>query len=297
MIGIAERVLLSAHTTFRVGGPAKFFVRAASIPEIVGALAWARERGVPYFILGGGTNVIVPDEGFPGLVVKIESGSLDVSDDGLITVDAGVPMGRVVQEAARRGCSGFEWAAGLPGTVGGAVFGNAGAFGHETGERIREVTAIGSAGTIGGSDPTILAPPEIQFRYRWSSFQEWPGTVILRVVFQLQAGNDPTVIAAEMQRVMAARRAHQPLGDRSEGCIFKNPAPDRSAGKLIDECGLKGMRIGGAEVSDKHANFIVNRGTASARDIKMLIELVKTRVREKTGIMLEEEIRYVRPVR
>lgn len=285
---LVENVSLVPLTTFRVGGPAKFFVRAASIPEVAEALAWARERDVPYFILGGGTNVLVPDEGFSGLIIKIESGSLDVSDDGLITVDAGVPMGRVVQEAARRGFSGFEWAAGLPGTVGGAVFGNAGAFGHETGEFVEGATAVRSDGMV-----ERLAREALAFRYRWSSFKERPADVIVRVAFRLAAGERASV-EAEMRRAMAARLAHQPLGDHSEGCIFKNPAPDQSAGKLIDECGLKGMRVGGAEVSAQHANFIVNRGTATARDIAALIKAVKAHVRAATNVILEEEIRYVR---
>ncbi|MBI2624507.1 UDP-N-acetylmuramate dehydrogenase [Candidatus Parcubacteria bacterium] len=291
---IQENISLVPLTTFRVGGPARFFARVRSSEEAAEALSWAEARSMPVFVLGGGTNVLAADEGFPGLVIKVENTDFEMQSDGSVTVGAGVPMGRVVQEAAKAGLTGFEWAAGLPGTVGGAIFGNAGAFGHATGEFIREVTVIGSAGVIGGSDPTILAPPEVQFRYRWSNFKEWPGTVIFRGVFQLKTDNDPASITAEIQRVMAARCAHQPLGDRSEGCIFKNPSAKQLAGKLIDECGLKGVRVGGAEVSRKHANFIVNIGSATARDIMQLILLIKQRVYEKTGIELEEEVRYLK---
>lgn len=285
---IHEHAPLAPLTTLRVGGPARFFVRAGSEDDLRQALAFARRRQLALFVLGGGTNVLAADEGFPGLVVKIENSDLEVREDGTILVGAGVPVGRVVQEAAKHDRSGLEWAAGLPGTVGGAVFGNAGAFGHETGEFVAEITAINLAGAL-----KTLERQDVAFRYRWSSFKDWSGFIIVRAVFVLQPGKKSEIEAA-MKAAITGRYEHQPLPDQSAGCIFKNPSVEHPAGKLIDACGLKGLRVGGAAVSARHANFIVNTGTATARDIAQLILVIKQRVYEQTGIELEEEVRYLK---
>lgn len=305
-----KNIPLDTHNTYRIGGSADLFFEAHDGASLIAAVRELRMRNTPYYLLGGGTNVLVPDDGFRGAIVKVKHQTSDVHDD-VIVVDAGMPMGALVTHAQALGLSGLEWAAGLPGTVGGAVFGNAGSHGGETKDVVIAVEAY---------DPKTDTVQECGssacgFGYRHSTFQE-NGMIIVRVTLQLHR-DDPVHIASRMKDILMKRIAHQPLAQRSEGCVFKNIELAHShegreaimqneelfafrdarflpAGAVIDKAGLKGTRVGGACVSEHHGNFIVNECNASARDIIMLIETIRARVKEKYGISLNEEIKIVK---
>lgn len=307
---LQKNIPLSEHNTYRIGGAADLFFEAHDAASLIDVVREMSARNISYYLLGGGTNVLVADEGFRGAIIKTKHQSHDVHGDVIIT-DAGMPMGALLVRAHALGLSGLEWAAGLPGTVGGAVFGNAGSHGGETKDVVIAVEAY---------DPIADAIKELSasacgFGYRHSAFQE-NGMIITRAVFQLKK-DDPAHIAARMKDVVAKRLAHQPLAERSEGCVFKNIELAYSeagrdaainneelqmfcdkrflpAGALIDKAGLKGTRIGGARVSEHHGNFIVNENNATASDIIALIETMRARVQEKYGISLSEEIKIVR---
>lgn len=274
---------LAAHLSMRVGGPAAALLRPRGVEQtraLVGALARA---GVPVRLLGGGSNVIAGDGRHDSVVVQPVAGAEDVVWDGArARVPGGLALGVLLREAMRRGLTGLEWAAGLPGSVGGAVVGNAGAFGGEMSRHVRAVELLGASGevrrhAVGAGD----------FAYR-SSFVG-PDELVLDVDLELETG-DTEAVRRETERVNRRRAATQPKGGHSSGCIFKNPEGDH-AGRLIDACGLKGRRRGGARVSETHGNFIVNDGTATATDILELIEEVRAEVARRTGVSLELEIK------
>lgn len=305
-----KNISLKDHNTYRIGGAADLFFEARDAVSFIEAVRAAQSGGVPYFILGGGTNVLVADDGFRGAIIKAKHDAYETRGD-IIIADAGMPMGALLLRAQAEGLSGLEWAAGLPGTVGGAIFGNAGSHGGETKDTVIAVEAY---------DPAANAVKErgasaCGFGYRHSAFKE-NGMIITRAVFQL-GNDDPAAIGARMKEIVARRVAHQPLKERSEGCVFKNielayseagrdavenreefaafsGAKFLPAGALIDKAGLKGARIGGAKVSEHHGNFIINENSATARDIIALIETIRSRVKEKYGIILFEEIKIVR---
>jgi len=305
-----KNISLKDHNTYRIGGSADLFFEAHDRVSLIAAIREMRMQNTPYYLLGGGTNVLVADEGFRGAIVKVKHQTNDVHDD-VIVADAGMPMGALIIKAQSLGLSGLEWAAGLPGTVGGAIFGNAGSHGGEMKDMVIAVETY---------DPKTDTVKECGssacgFGYRHSAFQE-NGMIIVRATLQLHH-DDPAHIATRMKDIVAKRIAHQPLAQRSEGCVFKNielayseegreaitqneefsvfrGARFLPAGAVIDTAGLKGTRIGGACVSEHHGNFIVNEHNASARDIIALIETIRARVKEKYGIILAEEIKIVR---
>lgn len=305
-----ENISLKDRNTYCVGGSARYFFEAKDADALISAVRYAQENNIAYFILGGGTNVLVPEEGFDGVVIKAEHQNIEAQGDELYA-DAGIPMGALVAQAASLSLSGLEWAAGLPGTLGGAIFGNAGSHGGETKDVISEVEMFDA---VCDTKKSITAK-ECGFGYRHSAFKEHGG-VIVRAVMQLQKG-DPAAIAARMKENMQKRIAHQPLAQRSAGCVFKNVELAMSregselarahmdfsafrdarflpAGALVDKAGLKGARAGGAMISDKHGNFIVNEAHATADDIMRLIAIAKNVVREKFGVELQEEIRIMK---
>lgn len=288
-----EQVSLARYSTLHVGGDARYFTRVSTLPELQEALTWATERGAPWFILGGGSNFFCRQEGFPGLVIKMENRATEIvpgstTHTGELTADAGAITRLAVGLAVRQGLRGMERLAGIPGTIGGAVRGNAGAFGTETGDRLARVHVLRRSPS--GWEEDILPREQLTFAYRDSTFKRDPGSaVVWRATFSLERGD-----VAEGERLvaedLAARRAKQPYEFPSVGSVFKNPSTDRPSGALVEAAGLKGHRIGGAEVSMKHANFIVNRGGATAADVVALIAEIQRRVFETSGVSLVPEI-------
>ncbi|KKW18267.1 MAG: UDP-N-acetylenolpyruvoylglucosamine reductase [Candidatus Adlerbacteria bacterium GW2011_GWC1_50_9] len=282
-----ENVSLKPFTVFQVGGPARFFAETRSKEEVIEALGWAKEKQIPSFILGLGSNVLVSDRGFPGLVIKISGGK--VSRDGaLITAEAGAKMAEVVNFSLQNGLVGFEWAIGVPGTIGGSVRGNAGCFGSE----MKDFVAGADVFDANAGRELKLSNSECRFSYRQSIFKEKPEFVVLGVSLRLKSGGSGEA-KERFGEFVKARVQSQDIGSKTAGCVFKNPSAEIRAGALVDKAGLKGTSIGGAAVSEKHANFIINTGAASAEDIVMLIGLIKERVHRKFDVFLEEEIQYV----
>ncbi len=277
-----EGRLLKEFTTFGIGGPAKYFIQAASISELQEAIRLCSEKNLRYLVLGKGSNSLFSDQGFDGAVILNKIHFIEETE-GSFYVGAGYSFSLLGTQTARKGWEGLEFASGIPGSVGGAVFMNAGANGAETFETLTEVTYINDKGAI-----ELLPKNAIKWSYRHTSFHEKKGA-IAAARFQLKqsAGARTKQLA-----LIDYRTKTQPYSDPSAGCVFRN-APKASAGKLIQECGLKGFSIGGAEVSLVHANFIVNKGGATAKDVLALAEQVQKTVQEKTGQFLEMEIRVI----
>ncbi len=276
---------LAPHTYFKVGGPAQAYLHPGTIEEFEAAVLTAITLGIPYTVIGGGANILVADQGVSGLVLRNGGKLCRRLESGRILADAGVPLGGLMNEAGQAALTGFEFLAGIPGTVGGAVFGNAGGKDLATGDRIESVRWIDASGKIQESSQA-----DCSFSYRSSRFKQ-NGGVVLQATFQLEPG-DPVLIRTTIEQALQRKRSVQPLGSASAGCVFTNP-PGQSAGRLIDEAGLKGKRIGGAEVSSVHGNFIINADHASAEDIIILISYLKQQIRDRFGVQLQEEIRYI----
>jgi len=273
---------LSALSTFGIGGPARYFTVAQSEEELAGLIAHCHQNNLSYLVIGKGSNCLFDDRGFDGLVIlnKINFcrfGELEVE------VGAGYSFSLLGAQTARKGWAGLEFASGIPGSVGGAVYMNAGANGGETVDALVSVNYANEKGEI-----LCLPKEELQFSYRHSSFHHKKGA-ILSARFRLTLCSE----AREKQlKIVDYRTKTQPYGDKSAGCLFRNPISG-SAGALIDQCGLKGLAVGGAEVSTLHGNFIVNKGNATAEQIVQLVVLVQQKVKEKTGIELEMEVRRI----
>jgi len=274
---------MAKHTTFKIGGPADLFYEARTEEEIIRAI---REVGVPYFILGRGSNILVGDKGFRGMVIKMKNEKLKIKNDKekiKILADAGVLLANLVNFAAMNSVGGLEFLAGIPGTVGGAVRGNAGAWQQNIGDKVARVKILTLEGQI-----KWINQKDCQFSYRKSRFKR-NDEVILGIEFKLEK-KDKKEIERKINEILEKRK-NQPK-EPSAGCVFVNPKP-LHAGVLIEQCGLKGKQIGGAKVSEKHANFIVNLGGAKAKDVVALISLIKAKVKERFGIELKEEIMKV----
>jgi len=284
---IKEQEPMKLHTSFRIGGPCDLMVLPASAEEFAEVLSVLHRCGVQPVILGSGTNVLVSDEGIRGVVVctKDSLTELDSPEDGVIRAQAGVKMSRLANFAASLGLTGLEFAQGIPGTVGGGVFMNAGAYGGE----IRDVAVQTAVFNLDGSEH-IYRGEEQAFSYRSSIFQKRDDAVY-ETIFRLKPG-DPEQIHATMKDFAFRRRSKQPLDLPSAGSTFKRPE-GHFAGQLIEEAGLKGFRIGDAAVSEKHAGFVVNLGNATCNEVRELIEAVQNRVFECSGIHLETEVRMI----
>ena len=277
---------LSRHTTFGVGGPADLFFLPADLEDLVLALPLVRDTGLPILPLGGGTNTLAKDEGFRGLIICLTDGANRISFEPMLgRVQAGASLQVFSRHCQREGRSGIEFGCGIPGTVGGAIFGNAGAWGSETLDHLITLSGIHLAS---GEDLTIKVE-DIDFGYRKTDLSS--DLLVVEADFTLKE-DDPKLIQRRMDRMLAERKASQPLSNRSSGCVFKNP-PGTSAGLLIDESGNKGLTVGSIQVSTVHANFMVNLGGGNASDIFALIDKVKSRVRSSSGIDLETEVRII----
>lgn len=285
-----DRILLhtpmSEHTTLRIGGPADILVIAQSTKEISFLLTNASEFHIPVMMLGNGSNLLVKDGGIRGLVIKFgeEMAAITV-EDTVLTAMAGASLAAVTKEAARHGLCGLCYACGIPGTVGGGVYMNAGAYGGELKEAILEVEAVAENGQI-----RTYTGDEMHFGYRHSRAQE-EMLIITSVKFQLSPGNKEDILS-DMKEFNRRRNEKQPMDVPSAGSTFKRPE-GYFAGQLIDQSGLRGTRVGGAQVSEKHAGFLVNTGNASAEDYLNLISLVQRTVQEKHGVWLTPEVRIV----
>ncbi|MGO9114546.1 MAG: UDP-N-acetylmuramate dehydrogenase [Thermoguttaceae bacterium] len=273
---------LAMHTWFQLGGPAEYFAEPENPDQLIALLKRGHEEGVDVRMLGQGSNVLIRDEGVPGLILRLTSmefGRIEI-DGQRVTVGGGANLGRLVTTSVHRGLAGMEMLVGIPGTVGGALHGNTGAHGGDIGQWTASATVITAAGeTIERSRDDLV------FGYRESSLDE---TVILAATLVLDE-DDPRELAKRMQKQWIIKRANQPMGHQCAGCIFKNPR-GVSAGELIDKCGLKGTRIGGAVVSERHANFIVAEPDCTSQDVQRLIDLVRSQVNDRMEVRLELEI-------
>ncbi len=297
-----ENELLSRHTTLHVGGPAKYFVEVTNETEIMEALDFSKNNQLPFFILGGGSNTLVSDEGFNGVVIKIQNNELEISGEE-VTIGAGFITALAARKIGEAGLTGFEWAVTLPGTIGGAVFGNAGCFGSETSDVVQSVTVF----DVEKSTSYKLQATSCAFGYRHSIFKTNP-VIILSATLQLAKG-DKEKIKTTMAVFLSARKIKQPLDAPSAGCMFKNyeiktgekfafTVPEIffengkiPAGWLVEQAGCKEMICGNAKISGKHGNFLLNSGKATATEVKDLIAQVQTRVKNKFGLDLEMEVR------
>ena len=285
-IPLAEQEPMTRRTTFGIGGPA-LLLRPRSRAELQAAMILCREAGEEPFILGRGSNLLVSDSGISRPVIQLDGDFTAITREGnTLRCGAGASLIAVCRAAAENSLSGIEWGYGIPGSLGGGVYMNAGAYGGELRDVLTEVTFLDEAGEY-----RTLPAAELSLSYRHSIFEDRPGTVIVGAVLTLTPG-DPAAIRAAMEDYMSRRREKQPLEYGSAGSTFKRPVGNY-ASALVDQCGLKGLSVGGAEVSRKHAGFIINRGGATAADVRELIAEVQRIVREKTGYTLECEIKYI----
>jgi UDP-N-acetylmuramate dehydrogenase len=286
---------LAPLTTFRVGGPADWLIEVHHGEVLAQVIAIARESGTPLTVLGGGSNVLVSDSGVRGIVVRFRGGDVSSIGPSLVRADAGVTINGLVRWTVNRGLAGIEAWAGTPGTVGGAVYGNAHFKGRSIDELIESVRLIRRDGVVQN-----IPHREMDFAYDYSRLHRTQ-EIVVSADFRVSTG-DPSVLRVTARDSLAFRKRTQPLESPSAGCIFQNPDSSRdrvpdgipaSAGALVDRAGLKGAREGAARVSTTHANFIINEGGATARDIRLLIDRCKSEVRARFGVSLREEIMYL----
>ncbi len=284
---IKRDIPLSDLTSFRIGGPAALVFRPHSADDLAKALMLCNKVQFPYHVLGNGTNVLAPDAGFPGMIIRIDTPIIaPYFYKNAVTCDAGTSITLLAQASVRQGLMGLESMCGIPGTVGGACAMNAGAYGAE----IRHV--IAGVRIFRDGKVEDVKTKRTDFGNRTSRFCA-PDAIVLTATFQLKP--DDGTAKAHMEEVIRARKEKQPLSFPSAGSVFKRPA-GRFAGALIEQCNLKGISVGGAQVSEKHAGFIINRGGATEHDVLELIQLIQTRVFEATGVLLEREVRLLAEV-
>ena len=290
---------LSRYTTFRIGGPADFLVRAATRDDVLAALAWADQHQLPVTVIGGGSNLLVGDRGIRGLVVVVRAPSTQLDDqfriepDGqdhaLVTVPAQAPISWLGHATSAQGLAGLEWTAGLPGVVGGAVVNNAGAHGGEMADYLVSLTLLDTE----TFDLVQWTRAMLEPRYRMTTLKAAPRPrrwVVLEATFRLPYG-DRAALQSRVAELTRWRRVHQPTG-ACAGSVFTNP-PGTYAGYLIEQAGLKGLQIGGVKVSERHANFFINTGTATAADVRALIATIQEVVQQRFGIVLVPEIEQI----
>lgn len=285
-VNVAFNEPMSSHTTFRIGGPADVFIEAESAEEIRRVIEYCKNNSIPYMVMGNGSNMLVGDGGIRGVVIQVGRRMSSIVTDGeRITAGAGALMSAVASAALRAELSGFETLSGIPGTIGGGIYMNAGAYGGELKDVIESVTYIDESGDI-----LTAENKELDLSYRHSMF-ETRRCVILSCVIKLKKGSGAK-IKSEMQDYNKRRSDKQPISMPSAGSTFKRPE-GYFAGKLIQDSGLVGCAVGGAQVSEKHAGFIVNKGGATAADVLALIKLVQDTVEKKFGVHLEPEVRLI----
>jgi UDP-N-acetylmuramate dehydrogenase len=279
---LSRNVSLASYTAMQVGGPVDLLAVCESVGALIEVSRLAQEISVPWRVLGDGCNVLISDQGLRGLVIVNRAASIQFEGQN-VHAESGARLARVAQEAVKRGLAGLAWAAGLPGTVGGAVVGNAGAFGGDIAGALHSAMVLGTDGEVAERSRDWF-----EFEYRESRLKRGGGReLVLAAMFALQSG-DPKALKAHADKIWAWRRVRHPSG-ATMGSTFKNP-PDAHAGRLIEQAGLKGYRIGGAQVSEQHANFLINIGHATAEDVRTLITHVQTEVQRQLGVSLEPEV-------
>lgn len=288
---IREQEPLSAHTTFRIGGPAAYYLIPEDRDEVRDALVFAEEKKLPFYVLGRGSNMLFDDEGYEGVIIEIGRGMEQVSMEEMldgrvrVTAQAGIAMSSLAVQLAEAELTGFEFAGGIPGTLGGGITMNAGAYGGEIRDCILDATVITDSGDI-----LVLAREQLELGYRTSVIQK-KNYIVLEGSFVFTRGKKEEIMA-EIKELNQRRRDKQPLEFPSAGSTFKRPE-GHFAGKLIQDAGLRGYRVGDAQVSEKHSGFVINRGNATAAEVRQLIQDVQERVQEKFQVRLEPEVRIV----
>lgn len=285
---IKQNEPMKNHTSFKIGGTADLFLKVATIEELMQAIEYAKTKKIPIYFIGNGSNLLVTDKGIRGLVVKIDIQNISIQkaeNSVKVTVGAGYKMIALARELLNQEITGFEEFAGIPGTIGGAIYMNAGAYGKEMKDIVISTKCMDLNGKI-----FILSNKEQEFTYRNSIFEK-NNYIILETTLQLKKGIK-NEIENKMTKLLKERKEKQPIGEPSAGSTFKRQEGIITA-KLIDECGLKGYSIGGAKVSEKHAGFVVNFNNATAKDVLDLIKYIKEKVYEKYGIKIEEELRII----
>lgn len=285
-IAVLQNEPMREHTTFRIGGPAKLFA-TVNEEQLALLIRKAEELYIPYIVVGNGSNLLVSDAGYPGLIIKIADAPVRMLDSCTLEASAGTSLARLAVAAAEAGLTGLEFAHGIPGTVGGAVMMNAGAYDGQISD------VLVSSCCYDGAERQFLKLEKDAhlFTYRHSSYMEHPCRVVTSAIFRLQPGNKDA-IRAKMSELNSRRREKQPLEFPSAGSTFKRPE-GHFAGKLIEDCGLKGYRIGGAQVSEKHAGFVINAGGATCQDVVQLMEYIEQQVYQRFAIRLEREVRVI----
>ncbi len=306
-----ENEPMDKHTSFRVGGAARLYVVAPDVDALILAVRTAAHQNIPWYVFGGGSNLLVSDDGFEGVMIQAANRRIKNQESGIMIVDAGAITSLVARKSVEAGLTGFEWAVGVPGTIGGAVYGDAGCYGGE----MRDVVVSVDAFRVSDGERVTLTKEQCGFGYRTSLFKHEPH-LILSCVLRLAKSPDVAASKQKMEDIMTQRKEKQPLASSSAGCIFKNveftdekeleilkrhvEVPQSMIDKgqipvgwLIEQVGMKGKTLGEVEVSTKHCNFFINKGKARAQDIVALISLVKMKVRDELGIELHEEAQYV----
>ena len=277
---------MASHTTFKIGGPADYFVKPETVEELAAVLKLCKEGNVPYFILGNGSNLLVGDKGFRGVVIQLYKNFDGMTIEGTtVTAKAGAMLVRVAKESGKAGLTGLEFASGIPGTIGGAMVMNAGAYGGEMKDVVTAVTVLTKDGEI-----KKLSGEEMNFRYRGSVVED-EDYIVLEAVMELKEGNLEE-IQARMAELTLQRKTKQPIEFPSAGSTFKRPE-GYFAGKLIQDAGLRGFQVGGAQVSEKHCGFVINAGGATAADVMSLMQQVSDKVNEEFGVTLEPEVKRI----
>jgi UDP-N-acetylenolpyruvoylglucosamine reductase len=285
---IEENVSLARHTTIGTGGAARWFARPETVDELQEALKWAREAGVPVEVIGLGSNVLVHDDGVDALVLRLAGELVAAEVDGNeLVAGGGAPNAVCLHRARAAGLAGFEFASAIPGTAGGGVRMNAGAYDREWRDVLVDALVVDADGS------RTIPVVELGLSYRRSALE--PGQVVARVRFRLEPGT-PAAVKEKVAELLAQRKATQPTNKRTFGSVFKNPSAELGAGRAIDECGLNGHRIGGALVSPRHANFIENAGGATSADCIALMTEARRRVDERFGVELEHEVQFLGPL-
>lgn len=277
---------MSRHTTFRIGGPAKYFLCPHSVEEVQKILEFCRESGLDYFVLGNGSNLLVSDRGYDGVVIQLYRNFSEITvEETKMRIQAGALLSSVARKALEAELTGFEFAGGIPGTLGGGAVMNAGAYGGELKDVLTEVTVLTKEGQV-----LTLQADELQMGYR-TSIIKTAGYIVLEAVIALRKGN-PETILGRMRELTQLRTSKQPLEYPSAGSTFKRPE-GYFAGKLIMDAGLRGYQVGGAQVAEKHCGFVINRGDATAEDVVQLMRDVVQKVQEEFGVTLEPEIKFL----
>lgn len=276
---------MSKHTSFKIGGPAEIFVKINNVEELKLIIKISKQAEVPITVVGNGSNLLVSDDGIRGIVLKIEFDKIEIEESGKLKVGSGVKLAFLAQKCLKEKLKGFEFASGIPGTIGGAIRMNAGAHGSEMKDIVKKITCMTRDGKI-----QVISNEEAKFEYRNSIFSQ-NDYIILEAEIQLRKGN-PEEIRSKMDEYATYRKEKQPIEYPSAGSTFKR-GNDFITAKLIDECGLKGYQIGGAQVSEKHAGFIINKGNATAEDVKQLMKYVEEQVYNKFGKKIEPEIEII----